>query len=71
MRYLSPFNFFSIPIGSPINDNQYDRVFEEALKAALEKRMSIGELAALVRRLPRNPKEDFVPQRVQKNLAKR
>jgi hypothetical protein len=69
VRYLSTYNFFIIPIASPINDNRYDRMFDEAMKAVLEKKMTIKELAGLVRKLPRNPKEDRMSQRVEANLA--
>jgi hypothetical protein len=70
VRHLSPYNFFIVPIASPINDNRYDQVFEDAFKAVLQKRMSIEELADLVRRLPRNPREHLMSERVEENLAK-
>lgn len=70
-RYLSPYNFLIVAVTSPINDNQNDRRFEEAMKAVLEKKMSLEELAALVRSLPRNPKEDITAQRAEENLTKR
>ena len=71
VRYLSPYNFFIVPVASPINDNQYDRMFEEAFKAILVGRMSVEELAELVRKLPRNLKEDLIAQSVQADLARR
>jgi hypothetical protein len=70
VRYLSPFNFFIVPIASPINDNNYDRMFEEALKGALKGEVSLEGLASMIRRLPRNPKEDIIEQGVRENLAK-
>jgi hypothetical protein len=62
VRYLSPFNFFIVSVGSPINNNQYDEVLEEALKAVLDRRMAVEELAHMVRKLRPTPKEAFVPQ---------
>ena len=69
-RYLSPFNFFIVPIASPINDNKYDRMFEKALKGVLRGEVSVEELASVIRRLPRNPKEDIIEHGVREDLAK-
>ena len=52
VRYLSPFNFLIAPVGSPINNNRYEEVLEEAFKAILERRMAVEELADLFREVP-------------------
>jgi hypothetical protein len=61
VRYLTRYNFLIAPNASPINKNQYDQMFEEALKKILEGAMSVEDIANLVRRLPRNPNQDFMP----------
>lgn len=60
VRYLTPYNFLIIPIASPVNDSQYDEMFENALRAVLERKMGISGLADLVRKLRRNPREDLM-----------
>jgi hypothetical protein len=71
VRYLSPFNFLIAPVGSLINNSNYDEVLEEALKVILQGRMAVEELAELFRKFRRNPRENFRPQRDAKILAGR
>jgi hypothetical protein len=60
VRYLTPYNFFIAPAASPINNGEYDDELDRALNAVLKRNMTIRELADLVRKLPRNPREDFM-----------
>lgn len=54
VRYLSPYNFIIAPVGSCINNQDFDDVRQEMLNQMLAGTISIEEVAELVRKLPKN-----------------
>ncbi len=53
-RYLSPYNFIIAPVGSCINNQEFDSVRQEMMDGMLTGTTNIEDLAKLVRRLPKN-----------------
>jgi hypothetical protein len=53
VRYVTPYNLIIAPIGSPVNNNQFDRQRVELLNAILRDEGSLEDLAGAVLKLPR------------------
>jgi hypothetical protein len=53
-RYLSPYNFIIAPVGSCINNQDFDEVRRKMMDRMLAGTTSIEEVAECVRRLPKN-----------------
>lgn len=70
MRYLSEYNFFITSVMSPVNETKYDGMLQKAFNAVLQGEISVENLAETIAGLPRNPREDWISQRAQENLAK-